>query len=135
MRTFKLAAAYFVLVFGAGFALGIVRVSWLVARWGERAAELAEMPLMFVVIVLAARWVARRGALQTAAAALGVGFAAVGLLLLAEAVLVVALQARSLADYVAGRDPVAGGAYLALLLLMALLPWLLARRRLPPAVG
>lgn len=128
MRTLKLAAAYFALVFGAGFVLGIVRVVWLVPRWGERFAELAEMPLMLAVIVLAARALVRRAAPRRAPAWLGVGFTAVGLLLLAELALAVALQLRSLADYVAGRDPVSGSAYLAMLLLMALMPWLIARR-------
>lgn len=128
MRIFRPAAAYFALVFGAGFVLGILRVTWLVPRWGERAAELAEMPLMLVVIVVAARSVVRRAAPRAASAWLGVGFAAVGLLLVAEFALAVALQARSLADYVASRDPVSGGVYLAMLLLMAWMPRLLARR-------
>ena len=63
MRVLKSAATYFALVFGAGFVFGAVRVTWLVPRLGERAAELAEMPLMFVVIVFAARFVVRRFAL------------------------------------------------------------------------
>lgn len=128
MRPFKAAAAYFGLVFGTGFVLGIVRVTWLVPRWGERAAELAEMPLMLVVIVIAARWVVHCAAPRASSAWLGVGFAAVGLLLLAEFALAVVLQARSPADYIASRDPVSGGVYLAMLLLMVWMPWLLARR-------
>ena len=43
--------AYFALVFGAGFVLGVLRISFLVPRFGERLAELAEMPLMLLVIV------------------------------------------------------------------------------------
>lgn len=38
------AAVYFGIVFGVGFLLGVVRVPLLVPRFGERAAELAEMP-------------------------------------------------------------------------------------------
>ena len=51
---------YFALVFGVGFLLGVVRVLALVPRLGERWAELAEMPLMLVAIILSARVVVRR---------------------------------------------------------------------------
>ena len=60
MASFKAAVAYFALVLGAGFVLGTIRVPFLVPRLGERYAELLEMPIMFVVIVLAARYVVRR---------------------------------------------------------------------------
>jgi hypothetical protein len=119
---------YFAWVFGAGFVLGVVRVTWLVPRIGERIAELAEMPLMFIVIVLTARWIVRRFALRTRSVSLATGFAAVALLLLAELAFAAVLQARPLIDYIASRDPVSGSVYLALLLLMALLPWQLVRR-------
>jgi hypothetical protein len=56
----KAGLSYFTLVFGAGFVLGALRVTLLVPRLGERMAELSEMPLMFAVIVFAARFVIRR---------------------------------------------------------------------------
>ncbi|MCU0766762.1 MAG: hypothetical protein MUE39_05200, partial [Gammaproteobacteria bacterium] len=106
----KAGAAYFALVFGAGFVLGVLRVSFLVPRLGERVAELSEMPLMFAVIVIAGRFVVRRFAVAPSTSArLGTGFLALGLMLAAELMLAVVLQDRSLADYVASRDPVSGG--------------------------
>jgi hypothetical protein len=60
MKIFKPAAAYFALVFGAGFLLGMIRVPFLVPRMGARVAELLEMPIQFVVIVFAARFIVRR---------------------------------------------------------------------------
>ena len=45
-RTIKAGIAYFALVFGAGFVLGMIRVPFLVPRLGERVAELVEMPFM-----------------------------------------------------------------------------------------
>ena len=40
LRLVKPAAIYFGVVFGAGFALGPIRVLWLEPRVGARAAEL-----------------------------------------------------------------------------------------------
>ena len=56
----KAAFLYFALVFGTGFVLGPVRLLWAVPRFGIRAAELMEMPIMLVVTIVAARWVIRR---------------------------------------------------------------------------
>lgn len=122
------ALAYFCLVFGAGFVLGAIRVPFLVPRLGERIAELAEMPLMLAVVVLAARFVSRRFALPGGAAArLGTGLLALTLLLAAEVLLAVTLQDRSLAAYIASRDPISGSVYLLMLALYAAMPLVLAR--------
>jgi len=59
MRILKAALLYFAIVFGVGFVLGTIRTLWLVPRLGARAAELLEMPLMFVVFVVATRVVVR----------------------------------------------------------------------------
>lgn len=120
--------AYFGLVFGAGFVLGAVRVPFVVPRLGERVAELVEMPIMFVVIVAAARFVVRRFAVAPSfSARLATGLIALGLLLAAEILLTLAVSDRSLADYVASRDPVSGSAYLAMLVVFAAMPLLVVR--------
>lgn len=119
---------YFALVFGAGFVLGSIRVPFLVPRLGERLAELIEMPFMFAVIVMSARFVTKRFALPAASMPrLGVGFVALGLLVAAEILLVVALQDRTLGEYVASRDPLSGTVYLAMLAVFAVMPLILAR--------
>lgn len=129
-NTIKAGIAYFALVMGAGFAMGVIRVPFLVPRLGERMAELIEMPFMFVVILLAARFIVRRFALPPRASVrLAVGLLALGLALLAEILLAAVLQERSLGDYIASRDPVSGSAYLAMLVLFALMPLILARMR------
>ena len=126
-RTIKAGVAYFGLVFGAGFVLGSIRVPFLVPRVGERVAELVEMPFMFVVVLVAARFICRRfslpGNVQTR---LGAGLLALGLLLAGE-VLTVSIQGRTLGEYVASRDLVSGIAYLAMLALFAVMPLILAR--------
>jgi hypothetical protein len=128
MRSFKSAVLYFALVLGTGFALGSIRVPFLVPRLGERYAELLEMPLMFIAIVLAARYVVRRFALPASLSVrLRVGFAALFMSVLAELLLAALLQGRSVAQYIASRDPVSGSVYLIMLLVMGLMPSILAR--------
>ena len=122
------ALAYFALVFGAGFLLGAIRVPLLVPRLGERTAELLEMPVMFVVILVAARFVVRRFALPPSAGVrLPIGVMALSLLVAAELLLALAVQNQSLAQYIASRDPVSGGVYLAMLVLFAAMPLILSR--------
>ena len=124
----KAGLAYFALVMGVGFLLGMVRVPFLVPRLGERMAELIEMPVMFVVIGLSARFVVTRFALPpTASVRLQVGFVALALAVCAELLLAVALQGQSVRAYIASRDPVPGSVYLVMLGLFAFMPLILAR--------
>ncbi|MBZ5540074.1 MAG: hypothetical protein LAN61_06075 [Acidobacteriia bacterium] len=129
MQILKAGALYFALVFGAGFVLGTVRVLWIVPRFGTRTAELMEAPVMLVVTVLAARWVARRLSLSPAPAArLAVGFLALGLMLVVEFTLVLGLRGLTIREYLAARDPVSGTVYFVLLAIFALMPSLVARK-------
>ena len=129
MQTLKAGALYFALVFGAGFALGTVRVLSIVPSFGTRAAELMETPIMLLVIIFAARWVVRRLSLPVKPGIrLGAGFVALGLLLAAEFTVVLKIRRLTLAQYVAGRDPVAGTVYLVMLLVFAVMPLLVARK-------
>jgi hypothetical protein len=137
-RTVRAGLVYFGLVFGAGFLLGMIRVPLVVPRLGERTAELLEMPVMFAVILLAARFVLRRHAIPAAAGVrLAVGFIALACLLAVEVGLATLLQERALADYIASRDPVSGRVYLAMLGVLALMPLMLAwqAHRQPDPVG
>lgn len=127
MRTLKAGAIYFALVFGAGFVLGSIRVPFLVPRVGERLAELIETPFMLVVVVLSARFIVKRFALPAnVMVRLGAGFLALGLLLVAEALFVVA-QGWTARQYIASRDSVAGSVFLAMLGLFALMPLIITR--------
>ncbi|MDX9990094.1 hypothetical protein [Thiothrix unzii] len=114
---------YFALVMGAGFLLGSVRVLFVVPHLGERWAELAEMPIMAMVIFVAAGYILRRyPEVQTRGRALVVGFTALALSVSAELVLAVLLQSQSLAEYLASRDKISGSVYLVMLVAFALMP-------------
>ncbi|WP_413933233.1 hypothetical protein [Nitrospira sp. BLG_1] len=129
MQILRAAVFYFLLVFGAGFLLGIGRVLLIVPMLGERTAELLEMPLMLGVIVAAARWVVRRRFDTRQFSALCVGFIALGLVLVADLAVGIWLRGISAAEVFLNRDPVSGAAYYAALLLFAVMPAILARRR------
>ena len=88
-----------------------------------------EAPIMFVVIVLSARWVARRLDVPPSfAGRLPVGLVGLGLLLLAEFTVVLCLRGLTIAEYFASRDPVAGTVYIVMLALFALMPFLVTGR-------
>ena len=123
------AAVYFSLVFGAGFLLGPVRVLWLVPRIGERWAELAEAPFMLAAIFLSARVVVRRFPASHRASYMASGVVALLLLVFVEFSVVLGVRDLTISQYVAERDPLAGGVYALLLALFAAMPWLLGRPR------
>jgi hypothetical protein len=117
------------LVFGVGFVLGIVRVLALVPRLGERWAELAEMPLMLIAIIVSARFAVRRFPATQRASYVVSGGIALFLLVVVELSVVLAMRGVSISQYVAERDPVAGSAYVVMLVVFALMPWLVGGRK------
>lgn len=122
-RTVLGGLAYFALVFSAGFILGTIRILLLVRRFGERAAELLETPVMLVVIVFAARWVVHKfGLTRPVLQKLAAGLLALLLMLVMEFGLVLRLRELSLAQYFALRDPVSGAVYYFTLGLFAMMP-------------
>jgi len=130
MQILRPAVLYFFLVFGAGFILGTVRVLLLVPLLGERTAELLEMPLMLFVTVVAAQWVIRHKMKDhRLSATLSVGFIALGILLIAELGVGMWLRGISATEVFLDRDPVSGTAYYVSLVLFAVMPAILTRRR------
>jgi hypothetical protein len=127
---FKAGLCYFALTFGAGFLLGPLRIFLMVPRVGVRAAELAELPVMIIVTWLAARWTIRRFRVPLSTGSrLVMGVVAFALLLAAEFALVLPLRGLTLEQYFATRDPVSSVAYYASLVLLALMPLIVERKR------
>lgn len=127
--TIKAGFIYFALVFAAGFILGPIRVLWAVPQFGERTAELLEMPLMLGAIILAARWTMGHFSVpDTLRLRLQSGLTALTCLVITEILLVLNLWGMPLGDYITSRDPVSGTAYLIMLALFAVMPALVARK-------
>jgi hypothetical protein len=129
MQILKAGALYFALVFGAGFVIGAIRILWVVPRFGTRIAELMEAPIMFVVTILAARWIVRRLVVPPKLSnRLGMGCVGLGLMLVAEFTLVLWLRGLSINEYLATRDPMSGTVYYVMLGVFCIMPLLVAPR-------
>jgi len=126
----KAGILYYVCVFGAGFAFGVMRVFIVLPLIGERYAELAEMPFMLAVIYYSARFILRRfpDATEESYRSFAIGSIAFVLLLFSE-YFVVWMQGKEFYEYLMTRDPVSFGAYLLSLLVYWLMPWILVKRR------
>ncbi len=129
MQILKAGVLYFAIVFGAGFALGTIRVLWVAPQFGTRMAELIEAPFMLIVTIASARWIVRRLAVPSEACSrLGMGMIALGLLLILEFTLVLWLRGLTIREYFASLDPVSGTVYPLMLGVFAIMPLLIARR-------
>lgn len=103
MRTaFAAGFIYFAVVFAAGVLLGAIRVAFLAPAVGDWNATLIELPF-----ILGVSWIAcvsiidRLGVERRAGDRLVMGFAAFGLLLVAEVALGLALMNRTFAGQIA----------------------------------
>jgi len=126
---FKAGSAYFALVFGAGFVLGVIRVLFVVPSLGERYAELLEIPLMLFVIYFTAGFVVSRftnSAWQNLNC-LYIGFVGLFLLLFAELSMVLVLRGIGLYEYFKSRDIMSGSVYILSLIIYTAMPWLIGR--------
>ena len=124
----KAGVFYFVIVFGAGFLLGTVRVLMVVPRVGVRAAELIELSVMLIVTIVSARLIVRRLSVNPYTSRLAMGGIALALSLIAEFTLVLRMRGLTIEEYFASRDLVSGTAYYLMLALFAVMPLLVARR-------
>jgi hypothetical protein len=129
MHVLEASAVYFALVFAVGFVLGTIRTLWVVPRVGARKAELMEMPIILVVIIMAARWTVLRLAVpHMSSARFEMGCIALVLMLIAEFGFVLWIRGLSIKEYFATRDPVSGAAYYLLLIVFAIMPLFAARK-------
>jgi hypothetical protein len=123
MKILKAGLLYFILVFGAGFILGPIRLFWVVPRIGTRTAELMEAPIMLIIIYLAARWVISYFKIPSRAFhRISIGGIALLLLLTSEFTLVLQLMGLSISEYFASRDTISGTVYCLCLIVFAITP-------------
>ena len=124
------AILYFLAVFGAGFALGPIRVLWLEPRLGVVAATLCEAPFLLLAMIAAAYWIPRIVSISAGTGAmLAMGLGALALQQAADFAVGTALRGISATDQWARLASPEGAIYVALLVLFALLPAVVNRIR------
>jgi hypothetical protein len=122
------AMLYFLAVFGAGFALGPIRVFWLEPRLGVVAATLCEAPFLLLAMIAAAYWIPRIIRMAAGISAmLAMGFGALALQQAADFVVGTALRGIGATDQLARLASPEGAIYAALLVLFALIPAIVSR--------
>jgi hypothetical protein len=122
------ALLYFLAVFGAGFALGPIRVLWLEPRLGVVTATLCEAPFLLLAMMAAAYWIPRIVRISAGIGAmLAMGLGALALQQAADVVVGTALRGISATDQLARLVSPEGAIYAALLVLFALMPAIVNR--------
>jgi len=97
---------------------------------GVRTAELTEMPIMFGISIVAARWVVRHVEVSPQRSRrLPMGCIALGLMLVAEFTLGLWMRGMTFREYFEARDPVSGTAYFLTLGAFAVIPIFTGRGR------
>jgi hypothetical protein len=122
------ALLYFLAVFGAGFALGPIRVLWLEPRLGVVAATLCEAPFLLLAMIAAAYWIPRVIRIGASTGALlAMGFGALALQQAADFAVGTALRGIGATEQLARLASPEGAIYAALLVLFALMPAIVNR--------
>lgn len=112
-RSLLAGAAYFAIVFTAAFALGVVRVTFVVPAVGSLRATLLELPFTLAASWIVCGWLVRIFATRSLGQAIGMGASAFALLMAAEAAGSILLFGRSLEDHIGSFATTAGGLGLA----------------------
>ncbi len=128
MRESVATAVWFGVVFGAGFVLGTLRVLFVEPWAGARTAQLAEMPVMVGIAFVLARWLHRRAPYLSPRARVRVGVFAMAFLLVLERGIGFATRGDRPFDLLLGADPWVGTGFVLALVVVAVLPWWVARR-------
>jgi dipeptide/tripeptide permease len=129
-RALLAGAAYFAIVFAAGFVLGALRVALVAPLVGETSAVVVELPVILTASWIACGWCVRRfDVAETVAPRLLMGAIAFALLMLAELCLSVVGLNRTFAEHVAALVSRPGLIGLAGQALFALFPALQALRK------
>ncbi len=126
-KTIAAIALYFGIVFGAGFVLGPIRVLWLGPWLGALASVAIEVPLLLIVMAIAARWVPRRLDFHDRATLAAMGGGALLLVILADFAVGTGLRGLSLEQQIRQFLTSAGLLYAAALGVFAAMPLLVNR--------
>ncbi|MEQ1697714.1 MAG: hypothetical protein ABL901_17925 [Hyphomicrobiaceae bacterium] len=101
LTALKAGFAYFGVVFGAGFALGVLRTLVVIPRVGELTAVLLELPVILSLSWIASRWLVATFAVDGLSARLMMGAVAFALTMAGEIGVSVLALGRTVGEHFA----------------------------------
>ena len=102
LAALKAGVAYFGVVFGAGFVLGVFRTLVVIPRVGERTAVMLELPIILALSWVVARWlVGKFEVSESLGSRLLMGGLAFGLAMVGETGVAVFALGRSIVEHFA----------------------------------
>jgi hypothetical protein len=113
IRSLLAGAAYFAIVFAAAFALGTVRVLYVVPAVGDVWGTLLEAPFTLAISWLVSAWLLGRLGAFSLTQAIGMGASAFALLMAAEVAMAILLFGRTLTQHFGSYANAAGALGLA----------------------
>jgi hypothetical protein len=128
----RAGVAYFAIIFAIGFALGMLRVLFVVPRFGETNAVLLELPVMLSLSWISCVWLVRHFTVPPGVAQrLTMGGVAFAMLMLGEVGVSIVGFGRTLVGHLAAYQETAAQLGLAAQIAFALFPLVLVllRRR------
>jgi hypothetical protein len=129
-RSFLVGTAYFSIVFAAAFALGVLRVMFVVPLVGNLLATLIELPFTLSISWFVCSWLVRTYGISTLGQAVAVGAVAFALLMCAEAVGSILLFNSTLQNHIASYFTAAGALGLTGQVAFGAFPILIYRRNI-----
>jgi hypothetical protein len=113
MRSLMAGAAYFLIVFAFAFALGVLRITFVVPAIGVVLATLVELPFTLAASWVTCAWLGRHWRISSMAEAGIMGASAFVFLMSAESAGAILIFGRTLRDHVGSYGTVAGALGLA----------------------
>ena len=107
-RSLSAGATYFSIVFATAFALGVLRVTFIVPAVGVVWATLAELPLTLAVSWVTCAWIRGHWRMVSLAQSVSMGVCAFALLMGAEAAGAILIFGRTLGDHIGSYGTAAG---------------------------
>jgi hypothetical protein len=120
---------YFALVFGSTFVIESLQELWILPSFGQKTADVVEMPLTLLALIFGARWVVDRFSLPPLPGVrLTVGCVAVLCWLATEFIILLPLRSLIADGYVATRAPTMDSIPIEQLGVIAAMPFLVSYR-------
>lgn len=129
VQVLNAGAVYFLVTLGAGIVLEVIRLQVVGLHFSGRIAQMMEIPMHLLAVIIAARWAIDRFALPPfPGIRLGVGLVALVFWVLMEWIIILPFHGLSLDEFLAAQHPVVGTLPIGALGVLTVMPFLVGYR-------